>query len=231
MNTIVLTSGKSGTGVTSVAAALSEALADRGRRVLLIEMSAGLRELPRLLGLPLEQVYDVSDVLEGRCSLQDAAEEVPGRGFSLLQGAGSLEWLPRTDALLALQQATDDRYDEFVIDCPAGVGPLQKRLAPAADLVLFLTPVETLSIEAAAKAAAWWETAGAPHQKVVFNRLGRRLPPEAGVRHLDEALDRIGASLLGIIPPEEELSRSAAVCNLAARLTGEYRPLLPVYRK
>ena len=231
MKTIVLTSGKSGCGTTSVAAALSAALAARNKKTLLIEMQAGFRELPRLLGLPLENLFDVSDVLEGRSSLADAEEEVPGQGFHLLQGASELDWLPRTEALTALGKATGDRYDFFIIDCPAGAGPVQKRLAPAADLVAFVTTVAALPLETAEKAAFFWSEAGALRQKILFNKLGRRMPADAGVRNLDEAMDRIGASLLGIIPPEENLFCSEAVQNIAARLSGSYRPLLPQYLK
>lgn len=230
MKTIIITSGKSGVGVSSVCAALCGALAARGRQVLLCEMCTGFRSLNIQLGLTLETLYDISDVLEARVSLEEAAVTVPGAGYSLVQGAAEMGWLPRTDALQALLESTDTCYDYLLIDCPAGTGELQSRLAPAADLLLLLTTLHPVALAATAKAGEWWEAKGAAKQKVIFNQLGRRLPENCGCRDLDEALDRIGASLLGIIPPEE-LSTSAAVRNIASRLDGECCPLLPAYLK
>lgn len=231
MKTIIITSGKSGVGVSSVAAALSAALAARGERVLLCEMSAGFRSLNLQLGITLDTLYDISDALEGRCSLADAAVPVPGAGYSLVQGAAEIAWLPRSDALRVLLRSVADQYDFFLIDCPAGTGEVQSRLAPVCSLLLLVTTVQPVALAATAKAGEWWEGKGALRQKVLFNQLGRRLPENAGVRDLDEALDRIGASLLGIIPPEEELACSAAIRNVASRLCGEGCPLLPLYLK
>ena len=66
--------------------------------------------------------------------------------------------------------------------------------------------------------------------RTVFNRVGRRLPRDLGYPHLDAVLDAIGARLLGMIPEGADLPYSAATGNIAARLCGESRPLLAVYR-
>lgn len=231
MKTILITSGKSGVGTSSVAAALCGALVAREKRVLLCEVSAGFRSLGDLLGVEVETLYDIGDVLEGRCSLADAAVEVPRCGFSLVQGTARLGWAPRTDALRALLKVTGDRYDFLLMDCPAGFGTLQSRLAPCVNLLLLLTTLQPAALGATAKAGEWWEEQGAKKQKVLFNQVGRRMPENTSVRDLDEALDRIGAGLIGIIPPERELNDSAAIRNIAARLCGESRPLLPIYLK
>lgn len=229
MKTILVTSGKSGCGVSSVAAALCGALGDRNRRVVLCDIGSGLRGQNFLLGVAEETLYDVSDVLEGRCSLAEAAIHPPNQPFLLLQASVKLDWLPRTAALRALQEATGSQYDYLVLDCPVGTGALQKRLAPCADLLTLVTTVGALPIAAAAKAGEWWEDQGAPQQRVIFNRLGRRLPEDSGVKDLDEALDRIGARLLGVIPEESPLRDSRAIRNIASRLDGEYQPLLPCF--
>ena len=59
----VITSGKGGVGKSAVAAGLGAALARRGRRVLLIDMDAGLRSLDYMLGTSCDLVYDLSDVM------------------------------------------------------------------------------------------------------------------------------------------------------------------------
>ena len=59
----VITSGKGGVGKSTVAAGLGAALERRGRRVLLIDMDAGLRSLDFMLGVSCDLVYDLSDVV------------------------------------------------------------------------------------------------------------------------------------------------------------------------
>lgn len=64
----VITSGKGGVGKSTVAAGLGAALERRGRRVLLIDMDAGLRSLGFYAGGILRTwFYDLSDVVTGNC--------------------------------------------------------------------------------------------------------------------------------------------------------------------
>lgn len=231
MKTVLITSGHAGCGTSTVAAGLGRALAGRGRRVLLCEMSAGCRSLNYLLHTAEDRVFDVSDLLDGRCSPEDAAIPVGRHGFSLVQAASAIDWLPDPTAVQSLVLALDDRYDYLIFDCPAGVGALQRALAPATDCLLLLTTLLPLSWQATAKAGEWWESAGVTCQRVIFNRVGSRLPRDAGFRDLDELLDRIGARLIGIIPESDIPAESSAIGNIAARLDGESRPLLPVFLK
>lgn len=64
----VITSGKGGVGKSTASVGLGRALAARGRRVLLVDCDAGLRGLDRLSGTEEDLVYDISDVVFGRCS-------------------------------------------------------------------------------------------------------------------------------------------------------------------
>ena len=68
----VITSGKGGVGKSTVSVGLGRALAQRGRRVLLIDCDAGLRSLDRMTGTEEALVFDLSDVIQGRCAPADA---------------------------------------------------------------------------------------------------------------------------------------------------------------
>ena len=65
--TILVTSGKGGVGKSTVSVLLGAALAQAGKRVLLLEMDSGLRGMDIMLGVQDETVYDLSDVLTRRC--------------------------------------------------------------------------------------------------------------------------------------------------------------------
>ena len=74
---IVITSGKGGTGKTSLTGGAASCLAALGRRVLCIDLDIGLRNLDISLGMTDRALMDFTDVLSGRCSLERAAVPHP----------------------------------------------------------------------------------------------------------------------------------------------------------
>ena len=65
---IVVTSGKGGTGKTSITGGVAGSLARLGHSVLCIDMDIGLRNLDVVMGLENRIVYNLVDVVEGnRC--------------------------------------------------------------------------------------------------------------------------------------------------------------------
>ena len=76
---IVITSGKGGTGKTSLAGGMGSALALQGKRVLCIDGDVGLRNLDITLGMTDAALMYFSDVISGRCE---------GKRLSCPAGAG-----------------------------------------------------------------------------------------------------------------------------------------------
>ena len=70
--TITLTSGKGGTGKSCVAAYMGVAFAQKGKKVVLVEMGANARTLDLILGAQNDILFDFSDVVEGRCEIDKA---------------------------------------------------------------------------------------------------------------------------------------------------------------
>ena len=79
---IVVTSGKGGTGKTSLTGGVSSCLAALGNRVLCIDMDIGLRNLDISLGMTDRALMDFTDVLEGRCAWKRAAVQHPSLKIS-----------------------------------------------------------------------------------------------------------------------------------------------------
>lgn len=232
MRSIVMTAGCSGCGTAAVTAAVARQLALQGKKVLLVEATAGLRRMNRLLEIREEGLFDFSDLLEGRCALENTLLPTRIAGLTLLQGPSAIDWVPEAADVQLLREELSgtEQYDALLWYCPPGAGALQKGLLPAAETLVLVTDVTPQGIAAAAKTADWWAGQGASNLRTVFNRVGRRLPRDLGYPHLDAVLDAIGARLLGMIPEGADLPYSAATGNIAARLCGESRPLLAVYR-
>ena len=69
---IVITSGKGGVGKTTTSANLGTALALMDKKVCLIDLDIGLRNLDVVLGLDNRIIYDIVDVAQGRAKLHQA---------------------------------------------------------------------------------------------------------------------------------------------------------------
>lgn len=69
---IVVTSGKGGVGKTTTTANLGMALAQRKRKVILVDADFGLRNLDLLLGLENRVVYTAVEAIAGECRLDQA---------------------------------------------------------------------------------------------------------------------------------------------------------------
>ena len=123
---------------------MARQLALQGKKVLLVEATAGLRRMNRLLEIREEGLFDFSDLLEGRCALENALLPTRIAGLTLLQGPSAIDWVPEAADVQLLREELSgtEQYDALLWYCPPGAGPLQKGLLPAAE-----TPAHTEGYE------------------------------------------------------------------------------------
>ena len=74
---ITVSSGKGGVGKTTTVANIAVALAATGAKVVCVDGDIGLRNLDVVMGLENRIVYDIVDVIEGRCKLRQAMIRPP----------------------------------------------------------------------------------------------------------------------------------------------------------
>lgn len=240
----VITSGKGGAGKSTVTAGLGFALAQLGRKVVLMDGDAGLRSLDLMLGISDKAVYDMSDIFEGRCEPIRAVYPSPGNpNVSVVPAPASLERMCGPDDMRRLCGGFARYYDHVLVDCPAGIGRGFSCAVAGANRAVIVTTPDMVCARDAQIVGRLLDKRGLP-ARLVINRL-RPAPVIAGkMPDVDEIMDMAGLPLLGILPEDEEvaianangqplpLHCNAAQCfvNIARRYLGEYVPLAKLER-
>src|SRR5215213_6978562 len=84
---VVVAGARNGVGVTTVAANLAAAIADRGARVLVVDAAEGGNDVADVAGVGREIEHWVSDVVNGTCGVADAMVDGP-MGVRVLASRG-----------------------------------------------------------------------------------------------------------------------------------------------
>lgn len=242
---IAVVSGKGGTGKTSLTAGVGCGLAQRGRRVLCIDCDAGLRNLDLALGMTDRALMDYSDVVSGRCSLTDAAVPHPHLpALDLLTAPALCRGAPTAENGFRLLLLEARRlYDYVLMDAPAGLGSGFRLAVCGADRCVVVTTQDASALRDAQHTVMELHRFGPGRLHLVVNRIQKKLMRRMHTT-IDDAMDRAGLPLLGLVPEDSALPLSlergqplvltasggaaAAYRNIAARLDGERPPLMRI---
>ena len=170
---IVIASGKGGTGKTMVSANLGATLSRLGHQVIVIDMDTGLRNLDLYLGLENNVVYDVNDVKNGVCRIKQAIisyNSFPGLSFMAASPKRSdTEITPLHMKVLC--DKLKEMYDYVIIDAPAGMDDnLLIAIGGADHIVLVINP-EIASMRDAEMMTAFLAETGGSYQTVSYTHL------------------------------------------------------------
>ena len=170
--TIAVTSGKGGVGKSQLALNLAVAMAQRGRRVCLIDGNFGLGSLDLLCGL--NGYWNLSHVITGARRLEDIVLNGPA-GVHLIPGASGIADLADCPSgvqrqLLSQMQSLEREHDVLVIDTGSGIHHLVRQFALAADDVLVVTTPEPPAIADAYSTIKVLNGAGATNLHIVVNQ-------------------------------------------------------------
>ena len=205
--TVVVCSGKGGTGKTMFVANIGAMLAKRGHRVCVLDMDTGLRNLDLYLGLENNVVYDVADVLSGVCRIKQALvkhKTFPGLYFMAAS--------PKPDEgeftplhLKVLCEKLNTKFDYVVVDCPAGIDDGLAISTGGADQVLVIITPEYSSVRDAEAV-----TASLVEQKMnkihyILNKVNVDLVREGFELSLEDLPEGMRKRLIGIIKEDRDI--------------------------
>jgi septum site-determining protein MinD len=243
---ITITSGKGGVGKTTVSANLASALAMMGKKVVAIDADIGLRNLDVVMGLENRIVYDLVDVIEGRCRLRQAMiKDKRQPELYLIPAAQTRDKMAvsPSDMILVCDQLRQE-MDYIIIDSPAGIERGFRNAIAPADKVLIVTNPEVSAVRDADRIIGLIEAEEKGPGYLILNRLKPEMVARGDMLSVEDVLDILAIRLIGVIPEDETIlvssnqgmpvamtsvngsSASQAFRNVAQRLEGHDVPLL-----
>ena len=239
---ITITSGKGGVGKTTATANLGAALADIGLRVACIDADIGLRNLDVVMGLENRIVYDLVDVVEGRCKLRQAM--IRDKRLETLFLIPAAQTRDKTaispQDMVRLTDEMRPDFDWILIDSPAGIERGFRNAIAPADEVIIITNPEVSAVRDADRIIGLIEAEDKGPGMLVLNRVKPEMVRRGDMLATEDILDVLAIELLGIIPEDESVivasnkgtaaaldprsKAGEAFRNIARRLKGEHVP-------
>ena len=140
---IVLTSGKGGVGKTTVCANLGISLSRLGFRVVLVDVDIGLNNLDIILGVDKQIVFDLVDVIGGKCRAKQALVQDPKfPNLYILPSSRNISNMSiLSENIKNVINLLDSSFDYILIDCPAGVDEgFHRAVFSANEAIVIVTP-------------------------------------------------------------------------------------------
>ena len=246
---VTISSGKGGVGKTTTTANLAVALASSGQKVVCIDGDIGLRNLDVVMGLENRIVYDLVDVIEGRCRLRQAMiRDKRVAELYLIPAAQTRDKsaVSPSDMVRLCDDLRAD-YDWVIIDSPAGIERgFRNALAPA-DMVVVVTNPEVSAVRDADRIIGLVEAEEKGPAKLIINRLNTALAKRGEMLSPEDVLELLAIELIGVIPEDENVVMSTnrgqpivlngksragqAFQNIARRMQGENVPFIDLEDK
>lgn len=246
---ITVSSGKGGVGKTTAVANIAVALAATGVKVVCIDGDIGLRNLDVVMGLENRIVYDLVDVIEGRCKLRQAMirdKHLPDLFLIPAAQTRDKNAVSPSD-MVRLCNELRPEVDFVLIDSPAGIERGFRNAIAAADRVLVITNPEVSAVRDADRVIGILEAEEKRSPALIINRLNPALVRQHEMLSSDDVLDLLGIRLIGIVPEDETVIVSSnrgtpvaqdgksragqAFRNIARRIRGEEVPFLELEKQ
>ena len=241
---ITITSGKGGVGKTTATANIATALAVDGKKVVCIDADIGLRNLDVVLGLENRIVYDLVDVVEGRCRLRQAMirdKRIPTLYLIPAAQTRDKTAVSPSDMVRLIDELRTDS-DYILIDSPAGIERGFRNAIAPADIVVVVTNPEISAVRDADRIIGLIEAEEKGPARLVLNRIKPDMVKREDMLSPDDVVELLAIELIGIIPEDEKVILSTnrgipivldgksksgqAFRNIASRLLGNEVPFV-----
>ena len=244
---ITITSGKGGVGKTTLSANVSAALAKLGKKTIAVDTDVGLRNMDIVMGLENRIVFDLVDVVEGRCDLSKAC--IRDRRIPTLQLLPAAQTRDKTavspNAMRKVCEDLRSLCDYVVIDSPAGIESGFETATIGADNVVIVVTPHVSSVRDADRVIGLLESRDKQDIHLVINRLEPEMVRSGDMLNISDVMEILAIDLLGIVPEDkyivvssnrgelatlnpDESPAGQEYQNIARRMLGEEVPFMTI---
>ncbi len=210
---VTITSGKGGVGKTTATANISAALASAGQKVVCIDADIGLRNLDVVLGLENRIVYDLVDVIEGRCRLRQALirdKRLPE--LYLIPAAQTRDKSAVSPSdMIRLVDELRPEFDWILVDSPAGIERGFRNAIAPANRVLVVTNPEVSAVRDADRIIGMVEAEEKGPAQLIINRIKPGMVKRKEMLSVDDVLELLAIELIGLVPDDDHVITSTNV--------------------
>lgn len=243
---ITITSGKGGVGKTTTTANVGVALARIGKKVVVIDADIGLRNLDVVMGLENRIVYDLVDVIEGRCKLRQAMikhKQFPN--LFLIPAAQTRDKnAVSPEDMVRICDELRPNSDFILIDSPAGIERGYRNAVAPANEILIVTNPEVSAVRDADRIIGLLEAEEKPAGRLIINRIRADMVRRGEMLSPTDITDILAIKIIGIVPEDEHVVTASnsgipvtlnenaragvAFRNIARRINGEDVPFMNI---
>lgn len=217
---LVVTSGKGGVGKTTTTAAVGAALAQSGKKVVVVDFDVGLRNLDLIMGAERRVVFDLINVVQGVAKLPQALiRDKRLENLWLLpasqtrdKDALSEEGIGRVVAELR------ETFDWIICDSPAGIERGATLAMRFADEAIIVTNPEVSSVRDSDRIIGMLDSKTVKAENgervgkhILITRYDAARAARGEMLSIEDVLEILATPLLGIVPESQDVLRASNV--------------------
>jgi septum site-determining protein MinD len=224
-NVLVVTSGKGGVGKTTSTAALGAALAQNGKKVVVVDFDVGLRNLDLVMGAERRVVYDLVNVAQGNAKLHQALiRDKRLETLCLLPASQTRDKDALTEkGVSRIIKELRGQFDWIICDSPAGIERGAILAMRHADAAVIITNPEVSSVRDSDRIIGLLDSKTERAERgervekhLLITRFDQGRAARGEMMKVEDVLDILSVPLLGIIPESEQVLRAS---NLGQPIT------------
>ena len=189
-------------------------------------------------------MYDLVDVVEGRCRIEQALIRDKHAGELYLIAAAQTRDKDCISAeqLVELCRRLELDFDYVIVDCPAGIEQGFRNAISAAQEALVVTTPEVSAIRDADRVIGLLHASDIHTAKLIINRIKPEMVRQGDMLDSSDVLEMLAVDPIGLVPSDDRVITSTnngtpvvydsqspsgrEFVRIAARIDGEYLPMI-----
>jgi septum site-determining protein MinD len=203
---IVISSGKGGVGKTTATASIGAALALEGKKVAVVDMDIGLRNLDVVMGLENRIVFNIVDLVQGRCKVKQAAikdRRIENLYLIPASQSDNKDVLTPQD-MIRVSKKLRKSFDFILMDCPAGIERGFENAVAAADEAVVVCTPEVSSIRDADRVIGLLFSKEIT-PKLLINRIVPDMVERGDMLSHQDVVDVLSIDLVGLVVSDDQV--------------------------